>query len=603
VFGGMMMEEEKVANLLYQLRDEIAVDETLKGNLRDSFIKKRKPIWKRVWVYAVTAAIIFFAFFLRDSQPNPVEAHDFKVTNTLSLVSIGSGRVTAMAHYNGKMYLSLKNKGLFVNTKNEMKKISNSIADDLSTDSSGENLLFSANGSVASLNLNTNQKKILINSNSSVHYSHPVWKDNQTIYAAKDSGKKQEIVEFNLKTHKEKVLTNGKNPSYIEKTQMLVFERNGKIILRDKNGTEKLADNGAEPSVSLDGQYISYIKVSSGIEDVWVTDMVLKTKKMVTSNPDQNGYHYFQPVWSSTDRGLFVLKQQSAFKNGSLQIMKIDLGEKELDANQTVNRFLQALISRDDDYAKKIMKNPPEILTISNPHQTGYKILSTSEEKDGTTTHVQAEVTWSYTANPYYKLTTYDFKLIQGKNGYVISQVSELNSIELKPEINTNRILLIEGDKKEILFSLSDIPSKLVKASNSRIASLVFDPTGNKVYFTVQEIQDQSNQAAVNLFSYNINSKDFTFIDRIESIDGHNNIGISSMSLSGSGKYLAIDLYLDGPPFSAYVYVYDLKNNEQMKQFHQTHSLMWQDDQYYMQMTPDDQFMLLNRFDPTAKTK
>jgi hypothetical protein len=602
MFGGMMMEEDKVVKQLYQLRDSIKVDETFKGNLRESFLKKRKPLWKSVWVYTVAAAIIIFSFFLGDSQPKPVEAHNFKVTNTLSLVSIGSGRVTAMAHYNGKMYLSLKNKGLFVNTKNEMKKISNDIADDLSADSSEENLLFSANGSVASLNLNTNQKKILINSSSSVQYSHPVWKDNQTIYAAKDSGNKQEIVEFNLKTHKEKVLTNGKNPSYIEKTQMLIFERSGKIILRDKDGSEKTADNGTEPSVSLDGQYVSYVKTRNGIEDVWVTDIALKMKRMVTSNPDQNGYHYFQPVWSSTDRGLFVLKQQSAFKNGSLQIMKIDLGEKELDATQTVNRFLQALITRDDDYAKKMMKNPPEILTISNPHQTGYKILSTSEEKNGTT-HVQAEVTWSYTANPYYKLTTYDFELNQGKNGYVISKVSELNNIELKPEIDSNRIQLIEGDKKETLFALSDIPSKLVKASNSRIASLVLDPTGNKVYFTVQEMQDHSNQAAVNLFSYNINSKDFTFIDRIESIDGHTNIGISSMSLSGSGKYLAIDLYLDEPPFSAYVYIYDLNNNEQMKPFKQTHSVMWQDDQYYMQMTPDDQFMLLNRFDPTGKTK
>jgi hypothetical protein len=602
MFGGIMMEEEKVANLLYQLRDEIAVDETLKENLRSSFMKKRKLLWNGVWVFTVTAAIIFFAFFLRDSQPNPVEAHDFKVTNSFSLVNIGSGQVTAMAHYQGKMYLSLKNRGLLVHTNNKVEKISNDIANDLSADFSGENLLLSANEGVFSINLDTNQKKALINNETSVHYSHPVWKDNQTIYVAKSSENKQEIVEFNLKTHKEKIITDGKNPSYIEKTQMLVFERNGKIILRDKNGAEKTADNGTEPAVSLDGQYVSYVKTKNGIDDVWVTDMALKTKKRVTANPDKNGYRYFSPVWSSTDRGLFVLKQQSAFKNGSLQIMKIDLGEKELDASQTVNRFLQALITRDDDYAKKMMKNPPEFLTISNPHQTGYKILSTSEEKDGTT-HVQAEVTWSYTANPYYKRTTYDFELIQGKNGYVISQVSELNSKELKPEINSNRIQLIEGDKKEIIFALSDIPSKLVKASHSRLTSLALDPTGNKVYFTMQEVQDQPNQAAVNLFSYDINGKSFTFIDRIESIDGHENIGISSMSLSGSGKYLAVDLYLDEPPFSAYVYVYDLNNNEQLKQFHQTHSLMWQDDQYYMQMTPDDQFMLLNRFDPTAKAK
>jgi hypothetical protein len=593
----MRMDEEKVVTLLYQLRDEIKVDETLKGNLRKTFGKKRVPIWRKIGVYGVAAAIILLSFLLVDLKPKPVDANSLKITNSLSFYNLGSGEVTAMTHHNGNLYLSFDKKGIFIYTSNELEKISDETATDLSMDTSGENLLFSANGSVGLLDLNTNQKKILLDNSNDTRYSHPVWKDNQTIFVTKESGNKQENIEWNLQNQKEQVVAEGKNPSYLEKDQQLVFERDGKVILKEKGGPEKIVDNGTEPSISQDGHYIAYVKESEGIEDVWVKDIDLKTDRKVTTNLDTNGYHYFSPVWSSTDRGLYVLKLKSS---GPAQIMKIDLGEKELDAEQTVNCFLQALIVRDDDYAKTMMKTPPEFLTISNPHQTGYQILSSGTEKDGIV-HVQAEVTWGYTANPYYKVSTYDFELMHGKEGYVISHVTELKSKELKPEINSDHIQLIEGDKKETLFSISDIPKKMLKDSHTRLASLALDPNENKILFTIQEVRDGSNQATVNLISYDRKSKSFTFIDRIDSIDGHKNIGVSGMSLSGSGKYAALDLFLDEPPYSAYVYVYDLQEEKQLKQFKQTHTYFWQDNQLYMQRIEDDLSNILQRFDPAEK--
>jgi hypothetical protein len=599
MFGGMMMEDEKVVKLLYQLRDEIKVDEELKGNLRKTFVEKRVPLWRKIGMYGVAAAIILFSFLLVDLKPKPVDANSLKVTNTLSFYRLGSGEVTAMTHYNGNLYLSFDKKGIFIYTPNGLEKISDETATDLSIDESGENLLFSANGSVGLLDLNTNQKKILISSETDSRYNHPVWKDNQTFFATKDSGNKQEIIEWNLQNHKEQVVTDGKNPAYLEKNQQLVFEQNGKIMIKEKGGAEEIVDNGTEPAISPDGHYIAFVKESDGIEEVWVKDIDLKTDRKVTTNLDTNGYHYFSPVWSSTDRGLFVLKQKSS---GPAQIMKIDLGEKELDAKQTVNRFLQALIVRDDDYAKTMMKTPPEILTISNPHQTGYQILSSGKEKDGVV-HVQAEVTWSYTANPYFKISTYDFELMHGKKGYVISQVTELNSKELKPEINSDQVQLIEGNKKETLFSIRDIPKKMLKDSHTRLAGLALDPKGNKILFTIQEVKDSSNQATVNLISFDRKSKSFTFIDRIDSIDGHKNIGVSGMSLSGSGKYAALDLFLDEPPYSAHVYVYDLQEGKQLKQFNQTHTYFWQDNQLLLEKIEDDQSTLLQRFDPANDVK
>jgi hypothetical protein len=597
--GGMRMDEEKVVTLLYQLRDEIKVDETLKGNLRKTFGKKRIPIWRKIGMYGVAAAIILLSFLLVDLKPKPVDANSLKITNSLSFYNLGSGEVTAMTHHNGNLYLSFDKKGIFIYTSHGLEKIRDETATNLSIDASGENVLFSANGSVAILDLKTNKKKILLDNSNNTRYSHPVWKDSQTIFVTKESGNKQEMIEWNLQNQKEQVVVEGKNPSYFEKNQQLVFERNGKVILKEKGGTEKIVDNGIEPSISQDGHYIAYVKESDGIEDVWVKDIDLKTDRKVTTNLDTNGYHYFSPVWSSTDRGLFVLKQRSP---GPAQMMKIDLGEKELDAQQTVNRFLQALIVRDDDYAKTMMKTPPEILTISNPHQTGYQILSSGKEKDGVV-HVQAEVTWSYTANPYYKISTYDFELMHGENGYVISQVTELKSKELKPEVNTDHIQLVEGDKKETLFSISDIPKKMLKDSHTRLSSLALNPNESKILFTIQEVRDDSNQATVNLISYDRKSKSFTFIDRIDSIDGHKNIGVSGMSLSGLGEYAALDLFLDEPPYSAHVYIYDLQEGKQLKQFNQTHTYFWQDNQLLLEKIEEDQSTILQRYNPANNVK
>ncbi|WML42854.1 hypothetical protein [Neobacillus sp. PS3-40] len=600
------MEEEKVVDVLYQVRDQIKVDETLKVNLRKSFRKKRKPLWKRVWMYSAVAAIILFSFLLVDFKPKPVDANVFKITNSLSLLNIGSGEITAMTHHNGNLYISLPKKGIFIYTQKGLEKISKEMADDMSIDANGKNLLISEEGSVALLNLKKNQKKILLGSSSSIRYSHPIWKDDQTIYAVQNKEGKEQIIEFDLQTQKEKVVTKGSMPAYIVKGKLLVFERDGKIMsLNERNGAAKEIDRGINPAISPDGKFISYVKASNGIEDVWVTDIDLIAKKKITTNPvakEKSLYQYSSPEWSSSERGLFVVKQRLADKNSPMQIMKINLGEKELDAKQTVNRFLQAVIVRDDDYAKTMMKNPPEFLTISNPHQSGYQILSSNKEKDGVV-HVKAEVNWSYTANPYYRIATYDFELIHGGNGYVISKVTELDSKEVMPEINSDHVQLIEGDKKETLFSLSDIPQKMMKDSNYRLATLALDQKGNKILFTVQELQDGSNQAAVNLLSYDLNSKAFTFLDRVESIDGHKNIGVSAMSLSGSGKYIALDLFLDEPPFSPYVYVYDIQEVEQLKQFKLAHSVFWQGEQLFMQKLADDQFMILQRFDPTVKTK
>lgn len=508
------MKEEQVDQLLYDARDHIPVDESLKKNLRNSFRKKRKPIWQNIWLYgAAVAAIIIFSLFQGQGgnfQEKTVSASTLKITNALSFLNIGSGEITEMAHKDGHLYISTIN-GVYLYEQDGMKEISKELAEDI----------------------------------------------------------------------------------FIEDDNMQVFERDGKIITL-KNDKEQIIDNGTEPSVSKDGLYIAYVKEVNGVKDVWISDMNGETKKKVTTNPAL--YNYMSPEWSSVDRGLFVMKQRNQDESGQFQIMKVDLGEKALNAEQTVSQFLQALIVRDDDYAKSFMEHAPEILTISNPHQTGYRILS-ADEKDGSAT-VKAEVTWSYTANAYSMISTYEFKLASNENGYTITQVTELNNKELTLDASTGKVKL-NGD--EILFSFSDVPTDNIQSSNYRISSFVLNQEGNQVIFTIQEMQDGTHQAAVDLFTFDLTNKTFTFLDKVKLAEVEKSIGISEMSLDESGKYLALDVFLDEPPFSPYMLVYDLDQKKQVAEFSKTTSQFWQGNQLLMQKMEDEQLVMLHWFDPLSK--
>ena len=98
--------------------------------------------------------------------------------------------------------------------------------------------------------------------------------------------------------------------------------------------------------------------------------------------------------------------------------MKVELGKQKLTAEHTVERFLQALVVRDDDYAKSLMEDPPEFLTYSNPHFIGYRILDAENKENNV--YVKAEVYRADTARPYYSVSQYEFKLKKEKNRYII---------------------------------------------------------------------------------------------------------------------------------------------------------------------------------------
>ncbi|MEK4425738.1 hypothetical protein [Solibacillus sp. FSL K6-1523] len=535
------MENEKIEKTLYRLRDEIEVDTDLKKQLRKNFVKSsKKRKWKHAWIPLIAAAILFLAFVLPNEQLPYVKASSLKITNAISFLDIGSGEITAYTYHDGRLYLSLEGRGIFV-YENELKQVLEDVADSFSRLSKVDKLLYTHNGDVFLLDVKTAKSEKVLDSNSDSSYIYPEWKDKDHIYLTKVTGKEKQIVEVNVQTKEETFIVSGEMVSYVEKEQKLVFERHGEIIIYNvKSGKESIVDHGKNPSVNKDGNYISYVKVHSGVEDVWISDMDLETKNKVTTNPpprfeplDKGMYHYQFPIWGKDGRTLYVLKKRNNGENGLAKIMKIELSEQSSTEIETVESYLQALMVRDDDFAKSLLKDPPEFLTYSNPKQIGFQILETIKNEHSTS--VKAEVYWTDTALAYYKVSTYDFTVMKENERYVIETVNELSVTELLSN-EKNEIELVKDGKGEVLFSLQDIPQSYIQTDNIRFSSLLRTHDEKNLIFSLQGMDEPSN---VTLLSFNRETKTFNLLANLEG-------GVMyKVALDATGRYLTADYYID----------------------------------------------------------
>lgn len=606
--------DDKIEKNLHELKDQIYVNQELKQDLRNTFTpvpksKRRKSLWKNPWISGLLAAAVLIAFYFSNSQPDQfVKASSLNITNSISFLDIGSGEVVAYSHKNGSLYVSLPGQGIFKYTNDGLTKLTADVADSMSQSTLEDQFLYSKNGAIYLLALETKKSKEIINGAAGITYSQPAWKDQNTIYVTKNDGSKSEIVEINLKNMKETSVTKGSNPIFVEKEKKLIFERDSQIFMTDvKNGEESLVDEGINPSISADGAYISYVKNSNGFDDVWIKDLNLETTKKVTTNvpsrfenKKQGLYQYTFPIWSSNERSLYVLKQRQNDPNGAVQIMKISLNEKAISAEETVKRYLQALIVRDDDYAKSMMEQPPEFLTYSNPHQIGYDVIGSKEENG--VAIVTANVYWTYTANPYYKIGTYQFELKQEKDHFMIQNVTETGSVEVTSGDSSNELFLIKDDgEKERLFSLTDIPKEFSQSDAVRISSLAISPDEKKVIFGLQEMAEKAGDSAgVTILTYDLDQKTFTEISRLDPKSNNETLVIEQMSLDSAGQYVVADVFSE-PGFVPTTYLFDVEGKK-IDNFTRSHSLFWQNQKLMLQIIDENQWMLYE-FDPKTREK
>lgn len=586
------MDEEKIENLLCEARNQIPIDNEFKKSLRKSFESKKRVKRKfksKALFGIVTAAILFLAFLMTNLQSRNVNANELMITNAISFVDIAQGDIIALEHQQNNLYVAVEEEGIFKSTENGLEKIAGVKADSISVNTKETKLLFSNKGTIYIYDLNTDQQTILLESKGNINYSIPVWKNNNEIYFIKQTETENQLILMSINTKDEKLIASGIGSAFDITEEFIVYENGKKIIKLDlKTDTKMFVDNGNSPSVSKNGRYITYIKKEDGLEDVWIVDADLQTKKKVTTNLQQRDsnyalYQYSSPIWDSEKNILYLIKNRMfGTEMEDIRLTKIELGTQKLTAQETVERFMQALIVRDDDFAKSLMNEPPEFLTFSNPSVKGYKIISTNEA--GEFEQIQAAVTLVDSHLPYEVTLILDFKLKQMDDRYKIQEITEVSSTELSSSDMEN-MDLTKDNKTLNLFSLKDIRTRSeITNSNIRFSSVTINLEKKVVYFGVQEMFSELNQKfGVTLWSYDIQSRQFTFLDRIDKIESHQDIVLEGMTLSPDGKYLAVDLFSEAT-FTPYLSITNLEKQDDSYGLKQSHSLFWRGNRLYYEL-------------------
>lgn len=608
---------------------------------------------KNVYLAVVAAAVACAAFvaylMTPDTAIERANAASLKIFNQISFVDVGGGSSTGVSEFKGTVYLPVFGKGLFVYDKTGYHRILNKEINFVRTSHDGKKLVFSAHGSISIYDLAAGQSvEILQGEKNNIYYEEPSWSpdDSRLIFTKKQytAGEKHGftekdlIYEMDLQNKAVKELAAGSHPSYVRGTGIIVFEREQKIISKNlTDGKEVTVDNGRFPMVSPDGNYVAYVKtehrdrnagegvnakISEDISNVWIADAGdYQTKKRVTANypfeftdVDQwlkslkpsavpqvlslsGRYTYYEPVWSSDSNSLYVLKNA---EGSGMRLVKIDFTTVKQTPRDTVSRFLQALVVRDDDYAKSLMKNPPDILTVSNPHQVGYKILNSGQEEGRQ--YVDAEIYAQYTANPDYYITLARFYLSLGENGYIIDRMDSGESLTVTTDINQTGIYLTKDGEKQLLFKDSDIPAQYATPGSHRFASLAYDRQTANLVFAVQVLQDAARQqkASVKILNYNLNTKEFKLIDHITTVNNKFNAGVESLVIDDSGQYAAVNVFsADDTTYASHTFVYDLKTHARIKLenlFRDTdigsvHTNFWKDGSLVFTLSSTGQYM------------
>ncbi|AEV69857.1 TolB family protein [Acetivibrio clariflavus] len=600
------MDNKFIEKQMLDLKEQIKVNNDLKRNLRSSFDKKTVKRWKLPVAVAVAAVIcVVMVSYLGSPRVyvNHVNAASIKILNQVSFADIGEASGDA-AEYKGTVYNAVFGQGIYAYDSNGYREIYKGEVNALNVSPDGKKLVFS-DGNLNIFDIETSKATVLLKGDESTYYEQPAWaSDNKHIIYVKKvieplethgfEETESSICQIDLENMDVKKLADGNSPSYAGKGN-IVFERDGNIIRKNiKDQSEKIIDTGRFPSVSPDGGYVAYVKtekrekaisaklsVEENIDNVWIADVNFETKKQLTMNFVEDEemsedeiaentsdlpmsilktgmYSYYNPKWSSDSKNLYVLKNNNKTRN--MKLMRISFTDSELTAENTVANFIQALISREDDYAKSLMHNPPDLITVSNPRIVGYKILKSGSENGKLC--IEAETYWSYKAQPDFQVLKQNYYLSSLNSGYIIDEI--ITEDELAVGVSKDgQSLVMKKEKDQILFNINDIPKNYLSEENYRIASLAFSEEGNSVIFSIQVLEDDAQKSSVKVLAYDIRNKEFKFIDHIKNINGKENVVIESLISDSSGRYAAVKLFSsDDPDFKTTVLVYDLKNNK-----------------------------------------
>jgi hypothetical protein len=241
-------------------------------------------------------------------------------------------------------------------------------------------------------------------------------------------------------------------------------------------------------------------------------------------------YDFYNPVWGTDDTTLYVLKGGNQ-ENQPMRVTRIDLSPKTLAAEDTVAHWFEACINRDDDFARSLMKDPSQFMTVSNPHPVAYSITGSGEEKGQS--YVEAEETVAYNADSYYVLGKTRFYLVKDQEGYKIDRsVGEQGGVQVYGR--EGGIYLREGTEgqEKLLLKVEGITPAGAENMH-RLSSLAYSPEKRLLIYTVQE----RKSFTIHVYDQENNKEVFTQ----EISDGES--AVMDISFDGSRNYAAIRYY------------------------------------------------------------
>jgi hypothetical protein len=478
---------------------------------------------------------------------NVALAASLQVVDQRSFVNLASGQQGAPAVAGDKLYVPVFGKGIFLLDAVAVQSgagMTQVLAEpnvvSVAASHQGDRLAYVTSKGVYLYDLDSGSVSSLIEGNDyDVYYEEPTFMpgDQSVLVTRKtvqwlERGfevKAREICEVKLAGGDPVKVADGSHASVSFDGSFLVYERDGQIIVRGLDaggkkrdpeipgpGEEKVLGDGRYPSLSPDGGYVAFIGQTENRRDLTERARVVETlsnvviasvrnftdQRQVTGNYpfrfiDENEwlqqvgpqggelqltgtYDYYEPVWGADGQSLFVLKED---RGGGLRLMRTLVGREGLSPVAVVEKWLEAVVNRDDDFARSLMVNPPELLTMSNPHPVGFTEPKSGSDSNGE--YVEAVLYEAYTAQPYFTATAKRFYLESSAHGYVIAETRDVDKWEVVAQGDGVIKVTRNGGEPEITYATG--------AGSDALGAVAYDEATGTLFFNIKT--DDNNWA------------------------------------------------------------------------------------------------------------